>query len=365
MTNELHFRRAVVAASALHAILLFFFAQTGLHKQLANRSAKSNNETDRELIVTLETQQKSGRNVDAQSGALRDRNYNSPNRPALGSAERLTSYDRSNRSSVTSTDATASDTHAAEGVPASAPDSTALPGATGQRGLSLDQLSLSGNRTLAYALSREESPSNPLQSANDRLQRSMQQEAVDNNRKLGLGVPAPLIIAMEAAAREAAIPTNSTALFTANIDGSGKLLGIDLVATNHASPAWAKLSERVEAALSGHKLSILSNRRGVEFKLRLVARSELPSGRDPGLQLDVLGLPAKKGRGKRSSSISLLDPRPVFLEYEIPGENGNESVKIPVPRLVFNVLTVNADPADIGTPARATVRVHVVDEKVY
>lgn len=118
-------------------------------------------------------------------------------------------------------------------------------------------------------------------------------------------------------------------------------------------------------ALRGRKLSILSNRRGVEFKLRLVARSELPSGHDPGLQLDALGLPVKEGQGKRSSRISLLDPRPVILEYKIPGENGNESVRIPVPGLVFNLLTVSGDPADIGAPARATVRVHVVEEKVY
>ena len=235
----------------------------------------------------------------------------------------------------------------------------------GRQSLTLNQLGLAGDHALAYALSRAESPKNDVTAANDRLHQSLQQGAADNDRSLGLGVPAPLIQALEMAARDVAIPTNATAVFTAAIDGSGHLLGLEFMGSNHASPQWTKVSERVEQALRGRRLSITKNVRGVDFKLRLVARSQLPSGADPGLAVDLLGIPVKKGQGKRSSKISLLDLKPQVLEFEIPNEKGDESVKLPVPGIQFNVLTLAADPSDLGAPARHMIHVQVLEEKVY
>ena len=218
---------------------------------------------------------------------------------------------------------------------------------------------------LAYALSRQEKTPSPTTVATDRLRQSMQQGHADRDRVIGLGVPAPLILALETAARDVAIPTNATAIFTANIDGSGNLLGLEFGGSDHASPQWNKLSTRVQQVLQGRKLSIAKNTKGVDFKLRLVARSQLPSGADPGMAVNLLGVPVKKGQGKRSSKITILDPTPKMLEFEIPGATDDEKVKIPVPGLVFTLLNVAADPSDIGAPARHMIRVQVVDEKIY
>jgi hypothetical protein len=218
---------------------------------------------------------------------------------------------------------------------------------------------------LAYALSRQEKAPSKTEQAADNLRRSMQQEQADHERKLGLNVPAPLILAIEGAAREVAIPTNSVAVFTANIDGSGQLLGLEYTGSNHASPQWGKLTRRVEQMLRGRKLPIARNVKGVDLKLRLVARAQLPSGSDPGLGVDLMGIPVKKGQGKRSPKITILDPKPVMLELDIPGTNGEEKVKVPIPAVVVSVLSVAADPADIGAPVRHMIRVEVLDEKVY
>jgi hypothetical protein len=172
------------------------------------------------------------------------------------------------------------------------------------------------------------------------------------------------MLALESAARDVAVPTNAVAHFTANIDGSGNLLGLEYTGSNRASPQWEKLSKRVEQVLRGRKLTIAKNTKGVDFRLRLVARSQMPSGADPGLEVNVLGVPVKKGQGKRSSKIQILDPTPVMAELEIPGE-ANEKIKVPVPQIVFNLLRVAGDPSDIGAPSRQVIRVEVLEEKVY
>ncbi len=193
----------------------------------------------------------------------------------------------------------------------------------------------------------------------------MQQGHADRDREIGLGVPAPLIVALETAALEVAIPTNATAIFTANFDGSGQLLALEFGGSDHASPQWEKLSSRVQQVLHGRNLVIAKNTKGVDFKLRLVARSQLPSGADPGTAVDLLGVPVKKGQGKRSSKITILDPTPKMLEFEIPGATEDEKVKIPVPGLVLTLVALAADPSDIGAPARHIIRVQVIDEKIY
>ena len=194
---------------------------------------------------------------------------------------------------------------------------------------------------LAYAMSKSERAPQPGAESVDRLRRSMQQALANNDREVGIHVPAQLMLALESAARDVAIPTNSVATFVANFDGSGSLLSLEFAGSNHASPQWTNLSRRVEQALRGRKLEIAKNTKGVDIKLRLESRAQLPSGHDPGLGVDVLGIPVKKGQSKRSTKITLLDP------------------------LQLTLLGINGDPADIGAPTRQIIRVQVLAEKIY
>jgi len=137
----------------------------------------------------------------------------------------------------------------------SATDSTSGRGGRASRALPRVK-GQSDDFSLAYALSQQEQPPDQVAIATDRLRQSMQQDQADNDRKLGLNVPAPLILAMESAAREVAIPSNSVATFTANFDGSGNMFGLECTGSDHSSPQWQKLTQRVQQALSGRKLSI-------------------------------------------------------------------------------------------------------------
>jgi hypothetical protein len=106
-------------------------------------------------------------------------------------------------------------------------------------------------------------------------------------------------------------------------------------------------------ALAGKKLRVPAGSNGVSFQLRVVSRVQLPSGADPGLGIDVLGIPVKKGDGKRSAKISILSP--VIQEIEVPGSDG---VRAPV--VAFSLIAGAGDLADVGAVARRLVTAYLV-----
>jgi len=46
----------------------------------------------------------------------------------------------------------------------------------------------------------------------------------------------------------------------------------------------------------------------VKLTVEVTSHLELPSGRDPGLEVDAFGIPIKKGDGPRSTKLDLLNP---------------------------------------------------------
>ncbi len=356
MISDRDFRRALVAACLLHALALM---GTAVYRGRAPvRHALPVPPIPKEIEVALTSHPEQPSSPSSGSGALR------LDESSARSAERVVTTAGTGQGVVGQV---AEVPEVAADLGAAASESGANgAGSGGSLGhLTPHQLGLDGDHALAFALSRQEEPKNDASAANDRLRQSMQQGHVDYDRELGLGVPAPLVLALESAARDLAIPTNSTALFSANFDGSGALLGFELLQSDHASPQWNKLEQRVQQMLNGRKLSIAKNTRGVDLKLKLIARSTLPSGADPGTEVNLLGVPVKKGQGKRSSKVSILDPTPKLLEFEIGVGDDTQRVKVPVPGLVLNALSLGGDPSDIGAPVRHMIRVQIVDEKIY
>jgi hypothetical protein len=80
---------------------------------------------------------------------------------------------------------------------------------------------------------------------------------------------------------------------------------------------------------------------------------QLPSGADPGLAVDLFGVPIKKGDGDKSTNVSLFSPK--LQEVVIPGSDG---VTMLVPTL--SILGVGGDVADIGRVARRLVTAYLV-----
>jgi hypothetical protein len=92
---------------------------------------------------------------------------------------------------------------------------------------------------------------------------------------------------------------------------------------------------------------------GVSFQLRVVSRVQLPSGADPGLAIDLFGVPVKKGDGDRSSKISLLSP--MLKEVTIPNSGGGTML---MPTIA--IIAGAGDLADIGSVARRLVTAYLV-----
>jgi|GEM_PF-2048083 len=367
MQGERRFRWAVVSACALHALLLVGIT---LHPRQGPPRLAS---PVREPLVGVELAFREAFEPAPSVPTPENPQQGEPGSSAPSGAR----AGRLPRSAVKSEMAESATAEAATGEDAieteATPQPSTAPGSTSEsaRGSSNGRARIRPRRSglgddleLAYALSRHESAPSATERAEDNLRRSMQQEQADADLKLGLNVPAPLILAIESAAREVAIPTNSVAVFIANIDGSGQLLGLEYTGSNHASPQWTKLTQRVEQALRGRKLPIAKRVKGVDLKLRLIARAQLPSGADPGLGVNLLGIPLKKGEGKRSSKITILDPIPKLLQLEVPGTHGPETIKVPVLSAVATILNVAGDPADIGAPVRQMVRVEVIEERL-
>jgi hypothetical protein len=369
MNAQRRFRLAVIGASILHAALLLWVATQPRSLPVSTSRSVQEPLVGVELALLSET----GPQSHSDQGLAPEMGRRAPLAAVMAEAplDRARSnaaVDLPKSDSTFDTPTSMASSDGSEENQSTLGDSSTDPSAGNARRLNRVAPRSSGNGdfALAYALSRQEKAPSATVVAEDRLRQSMQQGHADHDREVGLGVPAPLILALEAAARDVAIPTNSTAIFTANFDGSGHLLGLEFGGSNHASPQWEKLSIRVHQVLQGRKLSIARNTKGVDFKLRLVARSQLPSGADPGLAVDVLGVPVKKGQGKRSSRVTLLDPLPKAVTFEIGDDELNKAkIKIPVPALLFTLLNVAGDPADIGAPARHIIRVEVLDEKIY
>jgi hypothetical protein len=93
--------------------------------------------------------------------------------------------------------------------------------------------------------------------------------------------------------------------------------------------------------------------------LRVVSRVELPSGADPGVGVDVLGIPLKKPGGKKSPRISILKIDPKGYKVRLPDGKVLELPYMPLQEL----LELAGDPVDLTGKAQRMVRAHL--ERVW
>lgn len=199
-------------------------------------------------------------------------------------------------------------------------------------------------------------------SAEQRLNRSLAQGVVARDRLRGIGSHGAIISALESSARTSALPTEGQALFLAVIDGGGRLRVLDVLETNGARDSWERLARTASAGLGARRFSVPSGTNGLELTIRIVTRTQLPSGADPGLGVSALGIPLKRGKGKKSPSIDILKPRFKVGSLKLPGHAPDD--EIPTVEVGVDVLNIGVDPADIGASTSRVLRAEVVRERV-
>jgi hypothetical protein len=163
---------------------------------------------------------------------------------------------------------------------------------------------------------------------------------VNQDVKSGRGAGSPVLRSLEAAVYASTVPLNGSASFTLIIDSDGKLLSNTLGAASGDRASWARVARQTAQSLAQRKLTVPKGR-SVKLTVEVTSHLELPSGRDPGLEVDAFGIPIKKGDGPRSTKLDLLNPLHPL-----------------------SAIVLDGDPADAGAHPRRMVHAHVVSEEL-
>jgi hypothetical protein len=232
----------------------------------------------------------------------------------------------------------------------------ATPGGSDSGGtsLSLDQLGIGKNPFVAeLANAPRERPRRSSQG----LRRSIAESIVKRDQRVGLGAEGPILKQLESEIRQSHTTPNSKARFRASVDRQGNLVAFELLEATSDYRPWRELAARLLKSLRGTLLRVPKTGRGLSLDIAIDSRIQLPSGADPGLAVDVLGIPVKKGGGERSHKISILSVDPGGREMTIRGPGG-QLIHLPEPPKIV-IFGLGFDPVDIGAPAQRVVRSHV------
>jgi hypothetical protein len=221
-------------------------------------------------------------------------------------------------------------------------DSPAAPSPAGSAAprLSMAQLGVGDRNPFMSPVDPEAARLEKVTRVQRRLDRALAQGLLSQDTASGRGAGGPVLRVLEATVYASNAPLNGQASFVFVIDGEGKISSTTLGAASGDREAWARVARKAAQALAQQKLSVPKGR-GVRLTVAVSSRLELPSGADPGLAVDVLGLPVKRGAGPRSAKVDVLNPLAPLSPLSLMG-----------------------DPADLGAKARRMVHARVVGEEL-
>lgn len=242
-------------------------------------------------------------------------------------------------------EASAADSVAADEVADTEADTATDPApaassASGPR-LGLAELGLTGpNQFFDRSAPPASEPRKKRRDVKKRLDHALAQGLQDRDTAVGFGAGSPVMRSLESAVYASSVPLNGNALFTFVIDSDGKLLSSSLGDVSSDRDKWERVARQTAQSLAQRKL-VVPKGKSVRLTVAVTSHLELPSGRDPGLEVRALGIPLKKGGGERSTTVDILNPLNPTAPFMLSG-----------------------DPADIGAKARRMVRSHIVSEEI-
>lgn len=204
----------------------------------------------------------------------------------------------------------------------------------------------------------------PLVAAQERLDQHLAQAILDHDRDHSLGIEGPVTNALHTAAMGVVVPKSLSKVIV-TIGRDGKLADFRILETDRDARALAALGERVKRLLAAQTVKVPPGR-AVEFIYEVRSEVQLPSGRAPGLAVEVAGIPVKKGRDKKSSKISILTPTLKFESQSQADPDRNGKVTQTLPQLVYgiSVLGFDGDPVDLLANERQVVHTRLLQQRV-
>lgn len=278
-------------------------------------------------------------------------NDTSPPAPGARGAERVASS-RLTRAPSVSSDATALEATEPSGVDVPPADAPSTGTNSDAPGLTLEQLGIGErNPFLGDAARRlREKPR-----LGEGLRRSMADSIARSEQARGLGPEGPVLKELVELTRRSDAALNASAVLRVATDASGRVLSVEVVESTSDGGPWRRVAARLLEALKRQRLRVPSGGRGVTMDLRVVSRVELPSGADPGMGVDVLGIPLKKPGGKKSPRVSILKIDPKGYKVQLPDGKVLELPSMPLQSL----LELAGDPVDLAGKAQRMVRAHL------
>lgn len=289
--------------------------------------------------------------------------------PAVGSPARpvpeVSETRAANESTLGVGEHTASGEGAESGVVAmGAARRTPLPRAEAHVQLPVDRLAALGYGTPNKDVLRPLLDVAPSVVAEERLNQHLVQAIVETDRDRSMGIEGPVTNALHTAAMSVVVPTSLSKVVMA-FGRDGKLADFRIMETNRGAGALKALEQRVKHLLANQTVRVPSGR-AMEFVYEVKSEVLLPSGRAPGLAVEVLGIPLKAGRSEKSSKISILTPHLEFKSQSEPDPERNGKIAQTPPQLVWgmSVLGISADAVDIGAPERQVVHTRLIRQRV-
>ena len=187
---------------------------------------------------------------------------------------------------------------------------------------------------------------------------AMKDPARERERELGLGPEGPVITALGDATWRSLAPVRGRATFVVTAEQTG-VVGLELFSEEGGRAGWADAARIARDALAGKKLRLPPNVRRAVMKIEVTSAWKLPSGQDPGADVSVFGIGVKKGEGKDSPKVSILDPIPKLRVVELA-----KDIKVPVLVLQIDLFSTNSDPSNIGAKAQRVIHAHSVDTQL-
>jgi hypothetical protein len=229
--------------------------------------------------------------------------------------------------------------------------------------VSLAQLGIEGPNRFV------ESPSGSswtIHDAEDGVRRSIAESLLKHDRNVGLGSEGPAIAAIEEIVVASTAAVNGRAVLSVVANALGVITHVACVDGDHAH--WDAIAADLTKALGNKRLRGAPGGHGVSMQIEVTSREELPSGRDPGLEIRAFHIPIKKGRGPQSARMDILDVDPKIViddtEEEGTGPSAQASpVKFPKAHIqLVKVFGLDFDPVDIGATPRRVVHARVLEE---
>jgi hypothetical protein len=220
---------------------------------------------------------------------------------------------------------------------------------------------------LILAGDRASSSSAPdVSDAKHSVEQSLREGMREHDQKLGLGPEGPIVRALGESTSASTAPITGRAMFSVTIDDTGKIATVALESTDGDRAGWSDARERAEKLLVGSPVTLRTKGR-TAMRIEVQSSFKMPTGHDPGVDVELARIQLAKGGGKKATRIAILDPIPRVTGTKIcltPSDSDAPCpVEIPAVKFEITIFRLDGDVSNLGAKPRRVVHVHLLENR--